>query len=493
MNQDTTLSQMDAEKKSEEIITRKPSLAEGTVTSHQGANPPDFNQLAINNAIESIGMGRYQWQLMISCGFGFIADQMLLVSISLVMPQASKEFGPRYGTLLSATQYAGLGVGAVVYGLIADLTGRRLAWQTSIFGVSVFTAICAASPNWAALNVFVVLSAFFGGGNCKQTVLVLLLLIRKGFVDSLWIAWPLVVNFCCPAGATPETCTKANNMGWRYLYIILGGLCLIMSVLRTFTLGMSESPKWLVSRGELNEAVASINTMSKVNKSTYVMMVDQLRPHEHEDSKSAIKKAASMVGALFQGSKQIRSMICLVILWLLIGIAYPVYTVFLPYYLEAHGATLGDGSTYQTYRDWSISSVVGIWGPILSAFLVQVPFLGRRRSMTLTACACAAFSGAFTTVKNESQNLAFSSMINFWLNALYGIIYGYTPEVMPDAYRGIGCGLTLACGRIASLSAPFIATFGDVTTSVPIWVCCAFFGVIGIVSLVLPFEPGDSS
>lgn len=103
---------------------------------------------------------------------------------------------------------------------------------------------------------------------------------------------------------------------------------------------------------------------------------------------------------------------------------YPVYTVFLPYYLEAHGATLGDGSTYQTYRDWSISSVVGIWGPILSAFLVQVPFLGRRRSMTLTACACAAFSGAFTTVKNESQNLAFSSMINFWLNALYGIIYG---------------------------------------------------------------------
>lgn len=92
---------------------------------------------------------------------------------------------------------------------------------------------------------------------------------------------------------------------------------------------------------------------------------------------------------------------------------YPVYTVFLPYYLEAHGATLGDGSTYQTYRDWSISSVVGIWGPILSAFVVQVPFLGRRRSMTLTACACAAFSGAFTTVKNESQNLAFSSMINF--------------------------------------------------------------------------------
>lgn len=91
---------------------------------------------------------------------------MLLVSISLVMPQATKEFAPQYGTLLSASQYAGLGVGAVAFGLLADLTGRRLAWQISIFGVSIFTAVCASSPSWTLLNVFVALAAVFGGGNC---------------------------------------------------------------------------------------------------------------------------------------------------------------------------------------------------------------------------------------------------------------------------------------------------------------------------------------
>lgn len=62
---------------------------------------------------------------------------------------------------------------------------------------------------------------------------------------------------------------------------------------------------------------------------------------------------------------------------------------------------------------------------------------------------------------------------------------------MPDKHRAIGCGLTLAASRIASLSAPFIATFADVTTPVPIWVCCALFIVIGLVSLVLPFEPNN--
>lgn len=103
---------------------------------------------------------------------------------------------------------------------------------------------------------------------------------------------------------------------------------------------------------------------------------------------------------------------------------YPVYIVFLTYYLEAHGAQIGDGSVYQTYRDWAVSSVVGIFGPILSAYLVRLPILGRRRTITLTACACAVFAGLFTIVKNEGQNLAFSCMINFFLNAMYGVIYG---------------------------------------------------------------------
>ena len=91
---------------------------------------------------------------------------MLLASISLVMPQASKEFSPQYATLLSAAQYAGLAVGAVFFGFVSDLIGRRLTWQVSIFGVSIFTAAGAGSSTWATLNVFIGIAAFFGGGNC---------------------------------------------------------------------------------------------------------------------------------------------------------------------------------------------------------------------------------------------------------------------------------------------------------------------------------------
>jgi len=46
----------------------------------------------------------------------------------------------------------------------------------------------------------------------------------------------------------------------------------------------------------------------------------------------------------------------------------------------------------------------------------------------------------------------------------------------------------MATGRFASLSAPFIATFADVTTLAPIWVFCACYVVIGLVVVVLPID-----
>lgn len=50
-------------------------VALGTVVSGSGINLPDPNHVIVDNAIEVIGMGRYQWKLTVSCGFGFVVDQ----------------------------------------------------------------------------------------------------------------------------------------------------------------------------------------------------------------------------------------------------------------------------------------------------------------------------------------------------------------------------------------------------------------------------------
>lgn len=99
--------------------------------------------------------------------------------------------------------------------------------------------------------------------------------------------------------------------------------------------------------------------------------------------------------------------------------------MFLPYYLHAHNVSLGDGGSNQTYRDLAISSIVGIFGPIVTTYLTFIPHLGYKPAFCLTAAAAAAFSGAFTSITNETQNLAFSCMLGFWNNALYAAFYAY--------------------------------------------------------------------
>ncbi|KAJ5098123.1 sugar transporter, partial [Penicillium argentinense] len=396
------------------------------------------NMSTLEQAFNEIGFGRFQWGLTLSCSFGFLVDQMLLVSISLTTPQSALEFGPKYQTLLSASLYAGLFAGALLLGGLADIVGRRLVWHGTIFGVSIFGLIAAASPNWAALNVFQAILGFLGGGNLAIDLAILAESIppRWSFIlsglASIWgignaitglIAWPLLVNFGCASGSDPSTCPKSANMGWRYLYIIIGGLSLVMSFIRALVLRSRESPGWLISCGRIDEAVSVLNSISATNKSEYRVRSDQFIPTSLESPSQSLGETFHRARKLFVGPKQLRLVLLMVGMWAFVGIAYPLYTIFLPYYLAAHGAQLGNQSNYITYRDWAISSVVGIFGPCLSMWMVSTTFFRSRRSLFITGAACAAFSGAFTSVRTEAQNLAFSCMVNFWLNAVYAIIY----------------------------------------------------------------------
>ena len=71
---------MDTEKKTE--LTNSLSFSEGEIGHTTTANLPTPNAALIQDAIEAIGMGRYQWQLMVSCGFGFVVDQVRADGIS---------------------------------------------------------------------------------------------------------------------------------------------------------------------------------------------------------------------------------------------------------------------------------------------------------------------------------------------------------------------------------------------------------------------------
>jgi MFS family permease len=56
-------------------------------------------------------------------------------------------------------------VGALFWGMTADIMGRKIAFNVSLLVCSVFAIVAGAAPNWEVLGLFVCLSAFGGGGN----------------------------------------------------------------------------------------------------------------------------------------------------------------------------------------------------------------------------------------------------------------------------------------------------------------------------------------
>lgn len=64
---------MDDEKP--ENVKMEPLDAAISVT-HGNVSVLASNELVVDHVIEAIGMGRYQWQLLFSCSFGFLVDQV---------------------------------------------------------------------------------------------------------------------------------------------------------------------------------------------------------------------------------------------------------------------------------------------------------------------------------------------------------------------------------------------------------------------------------
>ena len=110
----------------------------------------DRKSKVINKAIQDIGMGRYQWKLFILSGFGWLADNLWLQDAALTLPSLSAEYGITESNVRYTTRalFTGLCCGAVFWGVMSDILGRRPAINLTLFGTSVFEIAVGGSSTW---------------------------------------------------------------------------------------------------------------------------------------------------------------------------------------------------------------------------------------------------------------------------------------------------------------------------------------------------------
>lgn len=108
-------------------------------------------------------------------------------------------------------------------------------------------------------------------------------------------------------------------MGWRYLYLTLGALCFLMAILRAVVLAGHESPKWLVAKGRISEAVDVLNSISTMNGSDHRVTTSDFTSVDNVETKNW-RQSYEKILCLYQGPRQTRLMWCLTLIWILVGI-----------------------------------------------------------------------------------------------------------------------------------------------------------------------------
>lgn len=293
-------------------------------------------------------------------------------------------------------------VGALFWGFSADIIGRKYAFNISLMLSSVFCIAAGASPNWIVLGLLVCLAAFGSGGNLVLDTVVFLeyLPSQKQWLITLmamwWgigqlvaglFAWAFLPNYSC---ADAATCTHDNNMGWRYVWYANGALVFVMSILRLTVIHLKETPKFLVGEGKDAEVVETLQSIAKKYKRPCSLTLEELEAcgnlyegaATHAKSRFSFAEVIVHIKGLFT-SRRLGLSTCLIWLsWLLIGLAYPLYNVFLPTYLATRGAEFGVTSPYITWRNYAIANVCSIPGPILAGYMCNSRFFwGRRGTM----------------------------------------------------------------------------------------------------------------
>ncbi|TFK52666.1 MFS general substrate transporter [Heliocybe sulcata] len=475
----------------------------------------------LNDALQEIGMGRYQWYLFCVAGFGWFSDNLWPIVTGLILTPVVNEFNFE-GPWLKLGQNIGLLVGAAFWGLASDVWGRRWCFNLTLLITGIFATAAGGSADYIALCSLAAAWSVGVGGNLPVDSAVFLEFIPASHqylltVLSVWwafgqlvgslVAWPLIANYSCPTTTPPSPCPRSSNEGWRYFLYTMGGLMLVLSILRFFVFHLYESPKYLMGRGRDEEAVEVVHKIAQYNGATSNLTLELMKnagelkisDREREDKLDTSARAAVIrqlqvlkwdhVSALFATRKMAWSTSLLIILWALIGLAFPLYNSFVTYFLATRGADFGDGSTYITYRNQVILSVIGVPGAIIAGWMVDIPRFGRRGTLALSTILTGVFLFASTTARTSDALLGWNCGYSFTSNIMYGVLYAVSPELFPTRDRGTGNAIVAIANRVFGIMAPIIALYASLTSSVPIWISGALFLVAGFIALLLPFDP----
>ncbi len=356
---------------------------------------------------------------LVAASFGWMLDAFDVMLYSMVLATIITTMGlskTEAGMLGSLTLLASA-AGGLLFGLVADRSGRTRALMGSVLLYSIFTGLCGVAQNLWQLGLFrILLGIGMGGEWASGAALVSETWPAEhrgkafGFMQSSW-----AVGY---ALAAVVTALVLPRWGWRAVFFV--------GVLPAFfTL-------WIQRRVEEPD----------------------LWRASHDARARNVQKTALGFADIFRGPLR-RLTIAVTCMNACTMFGWWGLNLWIPAYLSLGVAQGGIGLNAYTMSAFVIAMQVGMWfGYVTFGFISDA--IGRKRAYVMYVIAAALLLPLYGIVREPLVLLMLGPFVAFFGTGYFTGFGPLTAEIYPTAIRATAQGFTYNIGRIASAVAPFI-------------------------------------
>jgi len=339
--------------------------------------------------------------------------------------------------------FAGMFLGTIVFTWVADRFGRRLTLIASVVWYSIATIIMAFAQSPETIDFWRFVAGLGIGVQLITADAYIAELVpsaSRGRNIALMFA---VANLSVPIAAAGSLLLVPHTYfgldGWR-LVSLIGAVGVVL--IWPLASGLVESPRWLASRGRLDEA---LRVTDEIEQRVVAEQNQQLPAPSIGPSRPAAEASWRDIWSRRYAGRTI----VLSIFNLCNTIGFYGFSAWLPTLLTTEGITVPKTLQYVLF--------IALMNPI--GPLVAMKFadrIERKWQITILAVIIAACGIVWSTQRNAAGVIIFGCLITLGLNWFAAVFHAYQAELYPTCIRARAVGFVFSWSRFSSIFVGFL-------------------------------------
>jgi MFS family permease len=414
----------------------------------------------------SVPMTRMQWRIWGLATAGKFFEGLVVFMTGVALPLIVEEFGlsPAQKGLVGAATLAGIMVGAITLGGLADIYGRRRMFVVEMLVFVVFLVGLALSPSFGWMVFFLFGVGVALGCDYPTAHLVISESIpsrNRGRLVLGAFAFQAVGALVGTALGFAILSGDPQLNAWRYMYAVVIVPAALVVIARFF---ITDSGQWLMSRGRKQEAEHELQRLlaREPQYPKQVRLIDLSANRLHDASSGRWRDLFS--------KKNRRATILASVPWFLQDLGTYGIGIFTPTIIShtvgreianAHNVASVIARDIEAARGAAVIDTLLIVGIVAAVLLSDR--VGRIRLQILGFIGCAVGLGLAALQMHAAEPLRttllfagfmlFNFMTNLGPNAQTYLLAG---EVFPTNIRGKGAGFAAAFAKIGAVLTAFV-------------------------------------